>query len=55
MAPKSKGRKKEKKYAFGVNCEQCFVHEMLREYHTKGNILKFPFLMFHLIRLISLF
>lgn len=54
MAPKSKGRKKAKKDAFGVSCEQCFVHEMLGEYQRKGNILNIPFLMFHLMGLISL-
>lgn len=49
-----KEEKKEKKDAFGVSFEQCFVHEMLGEYQRKGNILNIPFLMFHLIGLISL-
>lgn len=52
MAPKSKDKKKKKKNALGVSCEQCFVYEMLGEYQRKGNILNIPFLMFHLIGLI---
>lgn len=33
-----KNKKKKKKDAFGVSCEQCFVHEMLGEYQRKENI-----------------
>lgn len=45
---------RKKKDAFGVSCEQCFLHEMLGDYQRKKNILNIPFLMFHLIGLTSL-